>query len=161
MRGLTFLDVPERPTDRFERQYQAFILGHVEGHAGWWPHRGRQGSNLKWWVRKEHAKPDCRAIVAVAETDHLAIAGCAIVRPGLIVYAYVKEDGLRRRGLARAMLDSLGVDPSVPHGVTIWTPDASRVAAAGKYRIYPALPPPPPERPKETECPQETENPKA
>jgi hypothetical protein len=142
MKGLAFPAVPARPSGKLERQYMAFVMGHVQAHAGWWPHRYVREDSLKAMVRSHMFAEDCISIVAVAASDPTAIAGCAIVRPGLIVYCCTNETpGLRRKGIATAMLNRLGVYPTQPHGVTVWTPDCSRVAAAGLWRIFPALPP--------------------
>lgn len=152
LKGLKLIPLIYPAKGKLQREYLDFFVGHAVSHATAWPHRHVNGMAIRWWVTKELEKPDARAVVAVAASDPDALAGSAAIRPGLVIYAHVKNiPGLRRKGIMTAMLAHLGVEPGIPHGVTIWTPYATRVAAAGKWRIYPAMPPPPEARQKPQE----------
>lgn len=83
-------------------------------------------------------------VIGLRDEDKLpdedrAFVGAFVVRPGVVVHAFTKED-LQRKGVMTTALADYGFDFLDPTPVLIWSAVASRIAAGGHYRIYPAIP---------------------
>ena len=80
-------------------------------------------------------------MVAHHANDSDALLGWAATQNGCVVWVYVRDlqgkDGgvtARGRGIAGALLRALGVDLREPTPCRHWSPAATEIAMAGKYR---------------------------
>lgn len=119
-----------------------FLEAEAMNAADKWPHVWRREPGLKYRMADlvRRATMFGRAVVAVVPDDPSLFVGyLASPEPQVIAYAYVKYACRRMRvasRLAAACLINLGK----PTALEIWTPAASRIAAAGTCRLYPAIP---------------------
>lgn len=136
------MEVSVVPFDR--RRHWKFAEAEAMNAAEKWPHSLRHEPWVKHrladqvWAAAE-GNP-AGAWVAVMPEDHDLFVGF-LVSPATqaIAYAYVKF-ACRRLRVASRLAAAAGIDLRQPTAVTIWSPAASRIAAAGKYRLYPAIP---------------------
>lgn len=119
----------------YHEVHQNFVFREASNAAAKW--RGNPNpSGCVEIVRRAIVSNPRGCLVAVMPEDHDLFAGFLICSgPQRIAYAYVKYP-LRRMGVASMLATLAGIDLSKPTGLAIWTPAASRIAAAG-YRLYP------------------------
>lgn len=133
-----------------DAQDHAFLFGAVRDRAGKWPYIHHKRTELAALVSREMAEPDCRAsIITLADDDEVRI-GCLVTRPQRIVFAFVRDglggdESFRRSWVMTMALNQHGIecdaagDDDTTIAVVVWTATASRIAAAGRWRIYPAI----------------------
>lgn len=133
-------------TQRFDPdRHSAFVYSEVRRAAMKFPYslpgvlEHVMQHRLSELVRRAITVNPRGSLVAVADDDPDLFLGF-VVSPGpqQICFAYTKY-ALRHQGICTETCAALGVDLSLPTSVQIWSPAASRIAAAG-YRIYPAIP---------------------
>lgn len=121
-----------------------FILTEVRNAAGRWPNvQRREGIALRHrfadLARQTTEDNPAGCWVAVVPDDNDLFIGF-LLSPGpqQVTFCYVKYS-LRRMWVGARLAAAAGIDMARPVAVSIWTPNASRMAAAGKP-LYPAIP---------------------
>lgn len=115
-----------------------FVFSEAMNAAGKWPNLGRSKYDLADEVRRATVTVPGGSVVAVAPDDPDMFVGFVVCNgPQSLVYAYTKY-ACRRMGVATKLAAAVGICLSLPTSLAIWTPAASRIAAAG-YRLYPAI----------------------
>lgn len=122
-----------------QRVHWKFVEAEAMNAADKWPQTLRKEAGLKFRL-VDIVRSASEGVVAVMPEDHDLFVGFVMkAGPQHIAYAYTKY-GCRRFGIASRLAAALGINLTWPTALSIWTPAASRIAAAGKYRLYPAIP---------------------
>lgn len=128
---------------RFDAEVHGkFVFSEAMNAADKWPHVLQRDPGLKHRLADvvRRATAVGQALVAVVPEDpSLFIGFLASPGPQAIAYAYVKY-ACRRMDVASRLAAACLLDLGKPTALEIWTPAASRIAAAGKCRLYPAIP---------------------
>lgn len=132
--------------------HAAFVFRAARARANDWPYTPADEAWIAETCRRNIAVNPRGCMLAVDDVDPDLFYGYVLTEPGIVTMAYTKE-ALRGPGAFDApvgtphshppvcltLLQNVGIDPSLPTGVRIWSNSASRIAARG-WRLYP-LPP--------------------
>lgn len=127
----------------FDMKHWGLVLVESRNAAARWPNNLRRDISLRHrfadLARQTTEANPAGCWVAVVPDDHDLFIGF-LLSPGSqqITFAYVKYS-LRRMWVGARLAAAAGIDMAKPVAVSIWTPNASRMAAAGKP-LYPAIP---------------------